>query len=329
MGFRAMKPGFTLVELLVVIAIVGILAAILLPALARARESARRASCQNNLKQMGLVLKMYAGENAKYPPMQLYFGPKLDCNNSHYPFAPQNVPSDAISLGPRVRAIFPDYLNDPMVTVCASKAGLMRKEGAEDALYDRATHECIFAMPCAEGWMGMNAVDNSYLYTGYLLDRADSADEQTPLDTVTSAFLELGLDPVTSSEDVPTQLADWLIALAPGIAAEEPSAPDRDLGTGGGDEIYQLREGAERFLITDINNPAASAKTQSEIWMMFDAIAAFTYDCNHLPGGSNVLYLDAHAEFMRYDAQGLAPANAGVAAILGLLHGETTGYPGR
>src|SRR2546421_4720567 len=67
---REHRTGFTLIELLVVIAIIAILAAILFPVFAQAREAARKATCQSNLKQLGNAFMMYVQDfDETYPPV--------------------------------------------------------------------------------------------------------------------------------------------------------------------------------------------------------------------------------------------------------------------
>ncbi len=259
----------------------------------------------------------------------------------YFPYR-NRVPSDpdylalAFDLGPNMFQIYPEYLTDPSIILCPSDPEFGRHNDDlrhEDPNNDFRVDRIWPADKRA------SAVDASYTYMGWVMDRYGYSYGYESTAAIMQLMTLVGEDdripsdpPDEGASQVVATLESMVVEFTPQYLADSREGVARvadsditmidqyqGMGNGGMNTVYRFREGIERFLVTDINNPAASAMAQSTLPIMFDHIAYVPSMFNHVPGGANILYMDGHVAFERYIPESEGVCNRYVANVLGLL----------
>jgi prepilin-type N-terminal cleavage/methylation domain-containing protein/prepilin-type processing-associated H-X9-DG protein len=280
------RRGFSLIELMVVITIMSILAALLLPALARARERARRTVCSSNLKQLGITFIMFAGEHkGVFPPG----------HPNHYYGEPQTRPpgnEDSVLIRNNLtfdpRGMFPDYLSDLKIMACPSS--MRQKIDEQTQWFTDVTFLPKYISPVVSSDPRNSALlpklmkerqdyecltSEFYIYLPYAIETEENL-----------IFLRDEIDRVMTTNRVNFMTENFELAGGHGAA--------------GTNAFFRTEIGVSRLFVADINNPSSTAVAESEIPVMFDTMSNdAVLDPNHFaPYGGNVLYMDGHVEWV-------------------------------
>jgi prepilin-type processing-associated H-X9-DG protein len=261
--------------------------------------------------------------------------------------------------GPLISAWYPNYNSDPSILICPSDS-----EDDIDSLKDANADWDFYK----EG-RARDTIDASYFYLGWMFDlmqrpylppvdissfpslgiAAGAGLIEIPAGGLVSAQFGAGIDAILmlALRYVGLFSPPWNSGDPAGIALRKlgdsdlediiahPSNPTFFLGNGGGTTIYRLKEGNERFMITDVNNPQTSSMAQSSLWAMIDNFGnygAIKY-FNHVPGGCNVMFMDGHVDWIPYvapspgndmtvlmDLGATQPVLPSIAGIIGLFN---------
>jgi prepilin-type N-terminal cleavage/methylation domain-containing protein/prepilin-type processing-associated H-X9-DG protein len=279
------RAGFTLIELLVVIAIIGVLIALLLPAVQKVREAANRAKCQNNLKQLGLALHNYHDTNEAFPPGQIdspkkhiwaaYVLPYLEQGNIYREY---NFNQYHWYEGPNI-----DLVGIPLKVMQCPSAEADR---FEDATFERSNVNVRAA--CGD-YGAIGNVDSALVTAGWLpgplpdkpnavLVTVNATVHATRLTDITDGTSQTMM--VGEIAGRPTHYITGHITVPP-----DPSSPVYGSGWADWDNGFQIH-GAQPDGRTEIGPCAVNCTNNKGIYSFH-------------PGGANVLFADGSVHFLR------------------------------